>query len=402
MQVKIQPKLLEGEVKAIPSKSILHRVLIAYFLANQIPMTSSNIDSSDITATKNALKSLRDKDAINCGESGSTLRFLIPLALVINETAIFTGQGRLLQRPLEPYFKIFNDQGIDYKLSDKSLVLNGKLQPGIFNIPGDISSQFISGLLFALPLLDGDSKIYITSPLESRGYVDMTIRVLKDFGLEIKATESGYEVPGNQKYHYDGVYQIESDFSQIAFWLVANCLDSEISVKEINFDSMQPDYAIIDILMKMGAMILATDNSLEVIVDELYGIEIDASNCIDLVPILCVLASLVNGTTTIKNVNRLKYKESDRLMAIVTELKKLSADININNNDIIISGKEHLLGNVVDSHNDHRIAMSLAIAATRCIGNVVINNSECVKKSYPDFYKDYISIGGKVDEFNMG
>lgn len=420
--IQISPSTLNGEVNIPPSKSISHRAIIAAGLSEGKSYLSNIILSDDIIATIEGMRSFgisielkkqNDKtynvvvnsngklkpinNEIDCKESGSTLRFLIPISRLINDKIVFTGSGKLVERPLDIYYKIFNEQGISYSNDQGKLPLtvSGALQAGNFNIRGDISSQFVSGLLFTLPLLNGDSRITITKSLESKGYVDLTMDILKKFSINVE--NHNYEklvIKGNQRYT-PMEYRVEGDYSQGAFWIVAGLLGGKIISKDLNIDSLQGDKAIIHIVKDMGGNISIDQNTISAKKSTTNGIIIDGSECPDLVPILASLGSLSIGTTRIINAERLRIKESDRLKAMATELEKLGADIKETEDGLLIHGKEYLDGGLVDSWNDHRIAMALAIASIRCKNTVTITNSHVVNKSYPGFWQDFIKLGGK-------
>lgn len=423
--VKISPKPLAGKINIPPSKSLSHRAIICAALSLQESKIDNLIFSDDINATCQAMKnfgaeiekvsseSLKIKgvfplklngEDINCGESGSTLRFLIPISLLAQGKVVFKGEGKLISRPLGPYYKIFDQENIRYENNNGNLPLEleGLLSPGEFKIEGGISSQFVTGLMLTLPLLDGDSKIIITSELESKGYVDLTIDVLSKFGIKI--VNNNYKefiIKGNQEYKPNN-YKVEGDFSQGAFWLVAGALGERIELKGLSIDSLQGDKAILNIIKEMGSKVDIKGTLITVKRSETKGTVIDAAQCPDIVPILAVLAALSQGETSITNAGRLRIKESDRLKAISTELNKLGADIKELEDGLVINGKESLTGGTVDSWNDHRIAMALAIASIKCSGDLIITNSDVVKKSYPHFWDDFKSLGGDIDEFNMG
>lgn len=422
-KAEITPANLNGRIWIPASKSLCHRAIIAAGLAKG----ESNIDnvtsSDDINATcagmtdmgvnmqrkDNGLTINGDellngiKGEIDCIESGSTLRFLIPLVLTTGEKVTFKGRGNLKSRPLTPYYKIFEEQNIKYDNSNGlPLTVEGMLNPGEYEVPGNISSQFITGLLFALPLLKGDSKIIITNELESKSYVDLTIDILKKFSVMVKNNKyKEFIIKGNQKY-VPVNYKVEGDFSQAAFWLVAGILGGEVECVGVDTASLQGDKVIVDFIKEMGGIIIDRKDSLLAKISKTKGITIDAHDCPDLVPVLAVLGALSEGTTNIVNAGRLRIKESDRLKAIATELTKLGADIKETENGLTINGKEMLKGGEVDSWNDHRIAMALSIASIRCENPVIINNSSAVKKSYPEFYKHFSLLGGMLDERNMG
>ena len=429
--VKIYPSKLKGEMKIPPSKSLSHRAIICGALSDDTSDIDNLIFSEDIKATLDGMRSLgtnieriesESKEetycvtlkgdsnvktlnrSIDCKESGSTLRFLIPFAGLVEDEMIFNGKGKLVERPLDTYYRIFDEQNIEYSNNDGKLPLQvkGRLKPGTFKIEGNISSQFISGLMFVLPLLDGDSKIEITTELESKGYVDLTIDMLEKFNIEIENRDyKEFHKKGNQKYK-SRYYRVEGDFSQAAFWIVAGLLGSNIVCKDLNIDSLQGDKAILEIVKKMDGSLKIDEELIEVKESETKGTIIDASQCPDLVPVLAVLGALSNGTTKIINAERLRIKESDRLKAISTELNKLGANIKELEDGLLIEGKKELRGGTVDSWNDHRIAMALAVASIKCTEPVIITGSEAVKKSYPDFWRDFESLGGEVHEQHVG
>ncbi|WP_346879089.1 3-phosphoshikimate 1-carboxyvinyltransferase [Clostridium sp. UBA7791] len=422
-KIIIKPKLLKGNIVVPSSKSLGHRGIIAAALSRGISRVDNIQLSKDIEATMEIMKELgavvniedqnlyidgrkmfsyEKKLDLRCRESGSTLRFLIPLALTKDGDYIFHGEGKLISRPLEPYYEIFEEKGIKYSREEDGLPLkvSGKLTSGTYRVRGDISSQFITGLLFSLPILEGNSRIQITTKLESKGYIDLTLDTLKDFGIEIENNNyKEFNIRGAQKYNSRNYY-VEGDYSQGAFFLVAGALGSSIVCSGLNKDSLQGDKVILDILEAMGCNVEESEEGIKVKPSKTKGIEIDASNCPDLVPVLTVLASLSEGETKIVNAKRLRIKECDRLHAITKELNKLGANIIGLEDSLIISGVNELKGGEVDSHNDHRIVMALAIAATRANGDVIINNPSAVEKSYPNFFKDYFKLGGEGDEFN--
>ncbi|GAA0180768.1 3-phosphoshikimate 1-carboxyvinyltransferase [Clostridium sediminicola] len=423
-RVKIIPNKLKGTINIPPSKSLAHRAVIAAALCSGESEVSNLIYSKDITATLKGMENLGAKTKINsssaiikgeggviskrkvfdCEESGSTIRFLIPLSLAVENDVKFIGKGKLVSRPQDVYYKIFDEKEVAYSTTEGELPLRikGKLSPGRYNVKGNISSQFITGLLFTLPLLDGDSVINITTDLESIGYVDLTLDILQKFGVEIINNDyKSFEIKGNQKYKSVD-YRVEGDFSQAAFWLTAGIIGTEIQCSDINLQSLQGDKAIIDIIREMNGHIEEVNGSLVVKPSKTKGTVIDVSQCPDLVPILAVLASLSEGKTEIINAERLRIKESDRLKAITTELKKLGADINEVGEGLVINGKESLQGGQVESWNDHRIAMALAIASIRCKDEVIIDGSKAVEKSYPNFWQDFEKLGGNIVEWSLG
>lgn len=423
-EVTIYPSSLAGEVFIPASKSMSHRAVICAGLSEGISTINNVGISQDIEATIDAMRrlgitvekadsSLRIKGSaepelknprIDCRESGSTLRFIIPIAALTGKPVAFYGEGKLVERSLTPYFNIFEKQGIQYEAEDGKLPLriNGRLSPGEFQLEGNISSQFVSGLMFALPLLEGDSLITVTSELESKPYIDLTMKALKEFSIHIENHDyRAFMIKGNQKYRATD-YTVEGDFSQAAFWLAAGALGSDVVCKGLDMGSQQGDKAVMDIIGEMGGRIVVDGGNVRALTADTKGTVIDAAQCPDLVPILAVLGALSEGRTEIVNAQRLRLKESDRLKAISSELGKLGACIMEKQDGLVIDGRKSLCGGRVDSWNDHRIAMALAIAATKCKEPVVISNACCVKKSYPDFWGHYKALGGRIYERNMG
>ena len=410
--IKFNPANIAGAVKAPASKSIAHRVLICAALAENGTSCIYGIDrSDDIDATIGALRAMgidieilqdkinvcggvkNNKIKINCGESASTLRFLIPVAAALGIGASFTGEGNLPERPVQLYQKLLAYKGVSINLQGGKLplIVSGKLTAGKFYVPGDISSQFITGLLFALPMLDGDSEIILTSPLESEPYIDITVNVLKIFGIEIYKTCRGYYINGNQRY-LSKAYTVEGDFSQAAFFASAAAINGEIAVHRLNSFLAQGDYKIIELLGLFGAKIYFDGDVLYAVKGELHGINIDAKNIPDLVPILSVVAAYAKGETVIYNAGRLRFKESDRIHAIYEMLTAIGADVKETGDGLIINGKSKLRGGSVKSFGDHRIAMSAAIASIGTEAGIIIDDMNCIRKSYPAFLDDFLAL----------
>ena len=427
--LKIIPSKLKGSVKIPPSKSMAHRAIICAALSDGI-CRIDNIDySDDIIATINAMNSLgatiekhddyievvgiykninkiKENRIIDCNESGSTLRFLVPISLLFKGSNKFIGKGNLGKRPLTTYYNIFNNQGIKYSYEENNLnlVVDGELKPGVFEVEGNISSQFITGLLFALPLLNGDSKITITKEMESKGYIDLTLKAISDFGIEIiNNNYSEFIIKGNQKYNARN-YRVEGDYSQAAFFLCADGLGNNVVCRDLDLNSLQGDKEIIDILERMNVVFNTNEIGLSGEVSgELISTVIDGSQCPDIIPVLSAASALSKGTTEIINAGRLRIKECDRLSAVTSELKKLGAQIIEKEDGLVITGVEKLQGGVeVWSHKDHRIAMTLAIASTMCKKPIIIKDYECVAKSYPSFFEDFKALGGNIHEWNVG
>lgn len=428
MKIKIRPGKLNGTIEIPPSKSYSHRAVIAAALAeNEKKSKIDNLKFSvDITTTTDIMENWgaeierfesaleiignggkvapRDK-YVQCNESGSTIRFLIPVGITSKNELVFDGKGKLVDRPLDSYYRIFDKQGLKYETTGGKLPLtvNGKLKPGNYEIDGNISSQFITGLLYALPLLEGDSKLIINKNLESKGYVDLTLEILKLAGIEIVNNDyKSFDIRGNQTYKpFD--YTVEGDYSQVAFWIVAGIIsanrDNEVKCLHVNKNSLQGDREIIEIVTRMGAKLEIFDDYVIVKPSKTKGTVIDISQCPDIGPVLTVLAALSEGETRIINGERLRIKESDRITSIKTELNKLGGNVSEEGDSLIIQGVEGFRGGVtVNAWNDHRIAMSLAIASTRCEREIILEEAESVRKSYPHFWDDFVKMGGEIEK----
>ncbi|MCC8122456.1 MAG: 3-phosphoshikimate 1-carboxyvinyltransferase [Oscillospiraceae bacterium] len=383
MTLEITPAKLKGGITPPPSKSQAHRLLIAAALAGGGKIENLAA-SQDIDATRRCLAALfapsEGLPLLDCGESGSTLRFFIPLALALRGGGVFVGHGRLMERPQQPYFDLFDRQGISYRQEGGRLTVAGRLHAGVFPLRGDISSQFITGLLYALPLMEGDSEIVLTSPLESAGYVDLTVEVLTRFGIEIEGT---YHVRGGQTYRpADAV--VEADYTQAGIYFAANHMGSAVDIHGLAPQSKQGDRVIADYCAQLALPGTVT---------------LDVSQCPDLVPALAVCAALRDGETThMIHAARLRIKESDRLETTSEQLMRLGGQVAQGADSLTITGVSALTGGRVSACNDHRIAMMLAIAATRANGPVVLEGAQCVEKSYPRFWQDYAALGGKIRE----
>lgn len=428
MTLTITPAKLKGAVTPPPSKSQAHRLLIAAALAEGESIIDNVALSQDIQATMACLEELGAKfervgrrfpdspgapdletirvtgmganamspyrrmayPHLDCGESGSTLRFLIPIALAVRGGGIFTGHGRLMERPQKPYFDLFEEKGIFYEQKDGVLTVQGLLSPGKYALPGNVSSQFFTGLLFALPLLGGPSVLLPTTPLESEDYLQMTLDAMGRFGVEFPATLSlppQYHPQGNQTYS-PGEASVEPDWSQAGFWFAAGALENPVEVEGMTLPSLQGDWRYLE----MQEQIYAGTAS-----------EIDVSQNPDLVPPLAAAAALAPGRQTrLMNAGRLRIKESDRLSSVTSVLNAMGADVEEGPDFLAIQGKERLKGGVtVDSFHDHRIAMMTAIAATRCEAPVTLTGAESVSKSYPNFWEEYARLGGKLQEVTV-
>ncbi len=399
----IKPGEINGTLKVPASKSITHRALICAALTKTTGVVKNQLDSEDSTATRNALevlgaefngeevdgkKFLTKGSTIDCGESGSTLRFLLPIACLSEKPCTLTGSKRLLERPIKPLAEALEKLGA--RIETTGGFAPARTMPGLVggkcSMPGDVSSQFVSGMLLALPLCKEETEITLSSPLESRPYVDLTIQTMKQFGITVSQNPEGYQIKHQQYTIPSNGFEVEGDWSSAAFWLIAGAIGGSIRVKNV-FESRQADYAIVNILKKMNADVSVWHNGAEAKKSTLEGIEIDVSQCPDLVPILAVAGGFAQGKTRLYNAARLRLKESDRLASMACELRKMGAEITEKPDELEIKHCKELHGAEMESHNDHRVAMSLSIAACYAKGESKINGSECVSKSYPDFYK---------------
>lgn len=327
---------------------------------------------------------------LHCNESGSTLRFLIPVVGALGTKASFVMEGKLSERPLDALCNELTKHGMTFLKEGKILNCQGKLTPGNYVIPGNISSQFISGLLFALPLLSGDSTLTVTGNTESRGYVEMTKEVIKDMGICIEAGENVYKISGNQTYCPKAMSAVEKDWSNAAFYLCMGAMSKKgITLEEMNVNSLQSDRAILDVLKKFGADVEISGDKVTVRQNKLNACVIDAKEIPDLVPTVSALAAISNGKTKIINAARLRMKESDRLFSTANMLNSLGALVTELEDSLEIEGKPYLDGGTIDAMCDHRIAMSAAVAACGCRNEVTVNGADCVAKSYPEFWKDF-------------
>ena len=421
MDVKIFPARLNGTVDAIPSKSQAHRALICAALADKPTRVECNGESEDILATAACLSALgagieRESGAyvvrplnrgregndgiatLPCGESGSTFRFMLPIVGALGRKVSFTPKGRLPERPLSPLYEELVRHGAE--LSPQGSVpfhADGQLTPGSYSLDAGVSSQFISGLLFALPLLDGDSELALSGSAESFPYVELTMAMLEEFGVKTDFSGGIFSIPGGQAYRSSGVVRIEGDWSNAAFWLGAGAIGKgSVTCAGLNLQSRQGDRAILDLLAKFGAQIEVSASAVTVSGGKLRGIEINAKDIPDLVPILAVIAAAAEGTTVIRNAGRLRTKESDRLASVSAVLRALGADVSETEDGLVLHGSADFKGGEVSSYGDHRIAMSSAIAATVSAEPVVVHGAEAVNKSYPGFYDDLRLLGGDI------
>ena len=410
MQKTISPKAVSGSILIPPSKSVAHRALICAALADGQSRLSHIGDSDDMKATIGALSSLgasfeRDGDTLtvtgtggvpkreqctaDCIESGSTLRFLIPVFSLCGGDVTLTGRGRLLERPQTVYETLFSSQGHSFFVDESGVHLYGAVKGGEITVDGSVSSQFITGLLFTLPLCDGDSVIRITPPFESASYVRITCDMLSRFGIVIEQVDAyTFRIPGNQRYRPCDM-AVEGDYSQMAFFGVLGALCGEVRCKGLSPDSLQGDRVICELLERFGAQVDRSSDCVCVRRAPLTGQVVDLADCPDLGPILMVLASFADGVTHFLHAGRLRLKESDRIAAMEAELSKLGVNMSSDADSVTITSRRPMTAPcIVEAHNDHRIAMSLAIFACAAEYPVTIMGAECVNKSYPNFFED--------------
>ena len=407
MRVRVRKGRGAPVISVPSSKSLSHRALIAAALADGLSHLHNVAENDDTLATAEALKLLGAQierkepgeyqvrgiqdfnyyqgEAIDCNQSGSTLRFLIPIFAHSGRLCRFKGQGRLMERPQTVYEGLF----ATFEREEGQLKVQGNLAGGDYRLRGDISSQFITGLLFVLPLLDKDSRLEITEPFESRSYVILTIEILKRAGIEIEMKDNVIFIPGRQKYQpFD--YRVDGDDSQAAFFICYSLMSRQpLTVEGISHDSRQGDHVILELAERFGGELRETENGYAVIPNELKAIEADLADCPDLGPILFACAGLAEGTSHFVNISRLRIKESDRLAAMQRELAKLGIEMCYDENDSWVKGVKTIReGITVNSHDDHRIAMALSVLAGCSEQGVIIEGCEAVAKSYPGFYED--------------
>lgn len=394
--VKLKNSCLTGEVTIPPSKSVAHRAMLCSFLAGGgevVPM----IASKDMQAMQQVITSLqKGEDKLDCIESGNTSKFIIPVVAALGKKVMITGSGTLLKRPIGEYLKILPKHGVTCICNGGlPLSMEGKLKSGKYEVAGNVSSQYITGLLLALPILEGDSEIILTTELQSKPYVDMTIQVMSDYGVHVEETTKGYWIKGNQTYQKRD-YTVEGDWSQAAFFLTAGVINGDIILKGLKLDSAQGDKEIIHILKRFGADIEIRENAIRAKKSNLKGIKVNVSNMPDTVPSLAVVAAFAEGTTVIEGAERLRYKESDRLESIISNLKKMGVYVEEKPDGMLIKGGMAQGANL-SGYQDHRIIMAFSVAALCATGETSITDAESVAKTYPQFFEDYNLLGGKAD-----
>lgn len=400
MKIKIEKGIARGRVCAPPSKSMAHRLLICAGLSDGECVVHGISDSEDMLATMDCLRALGvkcEKDGetvrvagidirraaapkqLNCRESGSTLRFFIPIALMTGMETVLAGSRRLMERPLSVYEELFLQRGIGFRKTEREIKICGNLQSGDFELDGNVSSQFVTGLLFALPLLDGDSRIVLRPPVESRSYIDMTLSALKLFGIEAEWQEENVlYIKGNQHYRAGEVF-VEGDYSNAAFFAALNLLGGQVKIENLREDSLQGDRIYEELFEKLKRP----------------GAEIDLSDCPDLGPVLFAAAAAKHGGK-FTGTSRLKIKESNRGEAMAEELQKFGVTAEVLEKEVFISGQGlRKPEECLDGHNDHRIVMSEAVLLTQTGG--IIDGAEAVAKSFPDFFQKLASLGIEVE-----
>lgn len=416
MQTVFHPSVLGGKVNAIPSKSCAHRILICAALAEKPTEIYISGSSDDIDATINVLSALGAKIRaeenllsvtpiekenlhqciLDCNESGSTLRFLLPVAGALGANCEFIGRGRLPERPLIELVSQMKNHGISFSSETLPFKISDKMSGGDFCLPGNVSSQYITGILLALPIIGG-GRIKLSSPAASKNYIDITTSVLKKFSVDVDEDETCFTVKEGFSYSSPGVINVEGDWSNAAVWLCAGALSEKVTVKGLDLNSKQGDKMIPDILSKFGAKIEKSENSVSVSPGNLCGTEFDAENIPDIVPVLSIVAAAAEGTTKIKNIRRLRLKESDRVQAVLDMLAVLGADAEATENELIIKGTKLFKGGHINTYKDHRMVMSAALASVLAADKITISDLNSVNKSYPGFIRDFKKLGGNTN-----
>lgn len=416
--MRIIPNKLNGEILIQPSKSYLHRMLIMAGLSGET-VTVRNVNrSDDVLATLNALLMMGIagyefsdnsvtiskgdgiiKGKVDCNESGSTLRFLIGVALSMGKEITFVGRGRLLERPQSVYEDLCAENGFAFAHNSSSITVNGKLESGVYRLAGDVSSQFITGLLMGLSCIRGQSAIEIIGNMESVGYIDITIEVMRTFGVNVHRYGNTISICG-------GIFApkevfAQSDWSHGANFAVMGALCGDITVKGLLRHSLQRDCAVIDLLTMMGADIVEDNGNIVFNGGSLKGIDIDGRDIPDIIPVLCVVIGLCEGRHRITGIGRLRIKESDRIKSTCDLINGLGGKAKEENDDIIIDGVKEYCGGKVSSYNDHRIAMAVAVASCRCNGIIELDDGSCVAKSAPAFWNEFIALGGVMEETDV-
>ena len=418
--IKRAPGGIGGTITAPPSKSMAHRAVLCSALAEGTSHIENLEFSKDISATLSAAGQLCAKvrtgadnavveglgsflpvsAPVDCCESGSTLRFLIPIASLTGQKVTFVGRGRLMERPQTVYEKLYQEQSLRFEQSPAGLTVEGTLKSGEYELAGNVSSQFISGLLFALPLLDGDSTLHLIPPVESRSYIDMTRAVQAAFGVTSRWLDGNtLALPGRQHYHPCD-HAVEGDYSQAAFPAVLGAVCGGVTVTGLSPDTLQGDAVILDLLHRCGAQFTREGDTVTFAKAPLHGVDIDLADCPDLGPVLMVLGLLCEGTTVIRNAERLRLKESDRIAAMEAELRACGGVLESEGGTITVHGcAEHLHApeGILHGHNDHRVVMSLAVLSAAAGLPLTVDDAEAIQKSWPNFFAAIRPLGVEVE-----
>lgn len=419
-RIIVRPNSLSGKIKAIPSKTYGHRMIILSALSQKTSKLIINEYNDDLLATLNCIKELgadysingevleitpikkvNSKPLLNAGESGSTLRFLIPVATGLYENTVIDAKGSLKSRPIKPLLEGLSKVGVKFSNTTLPIETFGKFTGGEIELPGHVSSQFISGILLAASITHKDTKIILTSNLESKAYVDVTIDVLKNYGIDVEKNCNGFFVKSGQILKPQEEVVVEGDWSNAAPFLVAGALHGEVEITGLNIDSIQGDRVILDILKTFGAEVLISD-TIKVKSKQKHPIKIDVNECPDLLPVLSILACGASGQSVFIGCHRLKLKESDRLTNSMELINLLGGEAFIKDDSLIVNGRGELVGGKVDGYGDHRMAMAGAIASLISKNDIQIDGFTAINKSYPRFFKDFKRFGGDVVEFNNG
>ena len=416
MKRMISPGARTGRVHIPASKSQAHRLLICAALGEETCEIVCDGISADIAATAECLRALGAKVErtetgfrispiqkvpegcceLLCGESGSTLRFLLPVVGALGAQAAFHREGRLPQRPLAPLDGVLTAHGMTLSEDGGLLLCSGQLQTGNYEIAGNVSSQYISGLLMALPRLTGESTLMVTGPLESAAYIAMTEDALRLSGVEFSKNGASYAIPGGQRFRLPARTAVEGDWSNAAFFLCMGALaKGGVRVEELNLKSSQGDRGVLDVLRRFGAEVTEHGDAVTVRRGALHGVTINAAPIPDLIPVLSVVASVAEGETRVENAYRLRLKEPDRLKSTANLLRALGGQVEEKEDGLVITGVPALHGGAVETQNDHRLAMSAATAACAATGEITVDNDGCVAKSYPRFWEDFSSLKGE-------
>ena len=414
MDIRIDPSPLSGEIPAVSSKSDAHRLLIcAALCADADTLVHIPQISQDIEATAGVLRAAgisieRTADGYlvhpttspaispvcDCGESGSTLRFLLPVISALCGCGSFEGQGRLPDRPIGELVEAMREHGVSFSADRLPFSITGRLSSGDYMISGNVSSQYISGLLMALPVVGG-GRVILTTHLESSRYVDMTVSTMAKFGVHVRRIPQGWLVPEGSRYVSPGEASAQGDWSNAAFFLTAGAISGGVTLLGLDTASPQGDKAIVDILRRFGAQVSVADGRVSVMPGDLHGLDIELSEIPDLLPILAVAAAYAEGETVFRGGARLRIKESDRLSAVAAMLSALGGDVTELPEGLIVRGRP-LTGGTVDGFGDHRIVMAASTAAACCQGSSIIIGAQAVSKSYPGFFEDFRKLGGRA------